>query len=81
MGCNGTKKDWHVNRRWQAFRACVSMGYGHFEGRRDPYILVHFGPQPNLRDVGVAGSNPVTPTNDSWVRSGQTGNGLFRAHR
>jgi hypothetical protein len=35
----------------------------------------------NLRDVGVAGSNPVTPTIDSKVYSGHMGNGLYRTHR
>jgi RHS repeat-associated protein len=33
-----------------------------------------------VRDVGVAGSNPVTPTNDNKVHSDHMGNGLYRAH-
>jgi len=33
-----------------------------------------------IRDVGVAGSNPVTPTTCSWVHSGYMGDGLYRRH-
>ncbi len=37
-----------------------------------------------VRDVGVAGSNPVTPAILAIlfrVRSGHMGNGLYRTHR
>ena len=65
MGCNGTKNDWHGKRRWCTFQACISMGCDHFEDHRDPYFLVQFSRRRILRDVGVAGSNPVTPTSES----------------
>jgi hypothetical protein len=60
--------------------------------RANPLILViagdHWGPLESLfsldssgvRDVGVAGSNPVTPTMKSTVCSGYIGNRLFRRH-
>jgi hypothetical protein len=47
--------------------------------------LKHFesliGRQGHIWDVGIAGSNPVTPTIDFSVHSDHIGNVLFRAHR
>ena len=34
-----------------------------------------------VRDVGVAGSNPVTPTTDFRVLTEHIGNDLYRGHR
>ncbi len=36
----------------------------------DQVIQSRSGPMGYVRDVGVEGSNPVTPTTDSWVHSG-----------
>jgi hypothetical protein len=39
-----------------------------------------FYPRPSVRDVGVAGSNPVTPTTIFWVLPGDMVPIFFRRH-
>ena len=64
---------------------CARIGkcsyLGHCACQNLTSLIIAWEPPDFIRDVGVAGSNPVTPTILLRVYSGDIGNRLFRRHR